>query len=85
MWKYYKWTLCVSKADPLHGKIFSLYRFDPENRQVEKYVGNENWIKPENAGQAYIDIIGAGDGWSNYDIITAEEAEQVKKRLFPEG
>jgi hypothetical protein len=32
-----------------------------------------------------MDITGAGDGWADIDEITAEEAEQVKKRLFPEG
>lgn len=85
MYKYYKWTLCVLESDPLFGNVYGLYRFDPENLMVEKYSGRENWIVPEESGEAYIDIIGAGDGWANYDEISAEEAEQVKKRLFPEG
>ncbi|HQC22054.1 MAG TPA: hypothetical protein PLO92_09530 [Anaerolineaceae bacterium] len=82
MWKYYVRAYCMDNGSLLE-KAVRLYR--TKLPYVERYEGNERWTVPPEDGQVWMDITGAGDGWADIDEITAEEAEQVKKRLFPEG
>lgn len=83
MWKYYKFGKPVLPSHPDFGRAYALYRVD--GRDVERYEGNERWMVSPYRGEILLDLSGAGGNWANYTEITAEEAEQVKKRLFPEG
>ena len=82
MWKYYVYANCLVDK-PLLEKADSLFRVD--GYDVERYEGGGRWIVSPYSGEILLDISGAGGNWADVDIITAEEAEQVKKRLFPEG
>ena len=83
MWKYYKIVNPVLPSDPDFGRVYALFRVD--GYDVERYEGNEHWIVPPYPGHIRMDISGAGGNWASINEITTEEAEQVKKRLFPEG
>lgn len=68
---------------PILIRVYGLYRVNDEEFMAEKYEGSGKW-ELDNSGDVVGSTLLGMEYWYEYDEITESEAEELKRRLFPE-